>query len=259
MNLWKTRPLQFMILSIGLSFVITGCGVLQGLGQTLGNSAGDESSYTEQEQALESDEWEDFEGIDLSGDDDSDEGIPSEPMPDNQCPKPGTSIDGYIEIEHTWDWSLNREVEKMKIDGKTEADSLCPITISSNTMFAQYCLVPITNTGFIKTEKGVKCGVNSSGWAVVKFEDGICDNGIVHVTILESMEAENANTGSMICPGYTAPYGVYFPFTRTDVEFGLNTSGVVHFTEEANPDPTETFKYEKSWTLFLKCFFELLT
>jgi hypothetical protein len=187
-------------------------------------------NLTSQEQALD------------SGDD-----IPLEPLVDGLCPKEGREMTGFFLITHSWDFSPNRDQEMMKVTGQTAEVSMCPLKLVGTKFSAKPCSVPFNNTGFIKTDDGM-CDVTASGSALIEFEDGYCENGVVTVTVVENLDTDAAYNGAMNCPNVSQPYAPTYPPSRTTVSFKVDSSGSTA-SESLDPDLTNQFKYDKKWTL----------
>ena len=149
-------------------------------------------------------------------------------------------------LSHSWDFSPNRELDKMKIDGQTGASSPCPFSVAGSTVIMEECHVPITNTGFIQTDDG-PCDVTASGEALVSIEDASCDGGVITMTIVETLNPDSG-TGAMNCPNTSQPYFPFYPFSLTTREFHITVGGV-EATESADPDLSGQFMYNKSWSV----------
>ena len=230
MSLSHPRSRLILILSIviGLSLVISGCSIL--------GAAPDpddpDGQYTSQEQALES-------GDDAIPPDDSD----IEPIA-LACPKEVTEF--IMFVSHTWDFSPNRELELMKVNGQTEPSSPCPFSIAGSTVIMEECHVPITNTGFIQTDAG-PCDITASGEALISIEDATCDGGVITMTIIETANPD-VGDGAMNCPGVSQPAFPYYPYSLTTREFKIKVGGF-EASEFVDPDLSGQFMYNKTWTI----------
>ena len=152
MSLSTLRLKLVLVLSILLciAILISGCGILSG-----GKSSSDpDGNYTSQEQALESDDGD----MDIPSDETDLEPVAL------TCPSEMTEF--VLFASHTWDFSPNREVDQMKVDGQTSPSSPCPFSVAGSTVIMEECHVPITNTGFIQTDDG-PCDITASGEALI--------------------------------------------------------------------------------------------
>jgi hypothetical protein len=160
------------------------------------------------------------------------------------CPKEVTEF--VLFVSHNWNFSPNRELEKMRIDGQTSASSPCPFSVAGSTVVMEQCKVPITNTGFIQTDEG-PCDITSSGQALVSIEDASCKDGVITMTIVESINPD-VGDGAMNCPGMSEPYFPLFPFSRTTRSFPIRVGGS-EATEMMDPDLSAQFMYNKTWSV----------
>ena len=236
---WMRDNRHGKVLTIILVFalLLTACSILSAAGEgseeeSLPPDKEEPSSenLTSQEQALD------------SGDD-----IPLEPLVDGLCPKEGNEMTGFFLIVHSWDFSPNRELEMMKVNGQTAEVSMCPMKLVGTKFSAKPCSVPFNNTGFIKTDDGM-CDISASGSALIEFEDGYCEDGVVTVTVVENLDTDAAYNGAMNCPNVSQPYPPTYPPSRTTVRFEVASSGTTA-SESLDPDLTNQFKYDKKWTL----------
>lgn len=232
MSLSTLRLKLVLVLSILLciAVLISGCGILSG-----GKSSSDpDGNYTSQEQALESDDGD----MDIPSDETDLEPVAL------TCPSEMTEF--VLFASHTWDFSPNREVDQMKVDGQTSPSSPCPFSVAGSTVIMEECHVPITNTGFIQTDDG-PCDITASGEALISIEDASCSNGVITMTIVESINPD-VGSGAMNCPNTSQPYFPFFPFSRTTREFQIKIGGMEQ-SESADPGLTGQFKYNKTWAV----------
>ena len=230
MSLSTLRAKLVLVLSIFLclSILISGCGLLGG-----GTASSDpDGNYTSQEQALDS-------GDDPPLDD------PGDVSPVAlACP---SDMEGFgLFLSHTWDFSPNREVDKMKVDGQTAPSSPCLFDVAGSTVIMEECHVPITNTGFIQTDDG-SCDITASGEALITVDDASCKDGVITMTIVETINPD-AGSGAMNCPNTSQPYFPFFPFSRTTLSFNIQIGGA-EASESVDPDISGQFKYDKTWTM----------
>ena len=147
---------------------------------------------------------------------------------------------------HTWDFSPGRQLELMKVEGQTGASSPCPFSVAGSTVIMEQCKVPITNTGFIQTDDG-PCDITASGTALISIEDASCEDGVITMTIVESIDPD-AGSGAMNCPNTSQPYFAVFPFSRTTRSFHIQVGGA-EASESVDPDLSGQFMYNKSWSI----------
>ena len=160
------------------------------------------------------------------------------------CPSEMTEF--VLFASHTWDFSPNREVDQMKVDGQTEPSSPCPFSVAGSTVIMEECHVPITNTGFIQTDDG-PCDISSSGEALISIEDATCKDGVITMTIVETINPD-LGSGAMNCPNTSQPYFPFFPFSRTTLSLNIQVGGA-EASESVDPDLTGQFKYDKTWSM----------
>ena len=149
-------------------------------------------------------------------------------------------------LSHTWDFSPNRDLESMRVNGQTTESSPCHFSVAGSTVIMEECHVPITNTGFIKTDDG-SCDITASGEALVSIEDATCKKGVISMTIVETINPDTG-TGAMNCPNVSQPYFPFYPFSRTTRNFHIQIGGA-EAVESVDPDMTGQFKYDKTWTV----------
>ena len=222
------KLLLALAILVCVSLVSGGCSILKGAA----DPDQDGGQFTSQEQALES-------GDDAPLDDPGD--VSSAAL---ACPKDLTEF--VLFATHTWDFSPNRELELMKVEGQTGASSPCPFSVSGNTVIMEQCKVPITNTGFIQTDAG-PCDITASGTAWISIEDASCEGGVITMTIVETIDPDSGS-GAMNCPETSQPYFPTFPFSRTTREFHIQVGGA-EASESVDPDLTGQFMYNKNWTV----------
>lgn len=231
MSLSTLQSKLFLILSIFLclSLVVSGCSIL---GATADPSDPD-GQYTSQGQALE------------SGDGDAPLDDPGD-VSSAALACPSEMTDFVLFLSHTWDFSPNRELELMKVNGQTAASSPCPFSVAGSTVIMEECHVPITNTGFIQTDAG-PCDITASGEALISIEEASCADGVITMTIVETINPDTG-TGSMNCPETSQPYFPFFPFSSTTRDFHIKVGGA-EASDSADPDLSGQFMYNKLWTV----------
>lgn len=236
------KPLVCLFLLIYLSGMLGACAVLDGGSvlqdqdaaqgdQTQGSVDGDSDELAENHQA------EDDAG---AGDD-----VPPVWV---SCPAEPMEISMFI--HHTWNFSPNRDTEMMSVDGRTGALASCPLTVHRGKVSMKDCIVPVTNGGFIQTEDG-KCSISTSGFAEISLESGFCRDGVITLTLVESLDPDAGYQGTMSCPNVSQPYIPVYPPSLSTLEFHLQTGGI-SAVESADPDLSMQFQYNKEWTLISK-------
>lgn len=254
------RIITYGVIILLTSLCLSGCSTLQ--------TTDDDSRYASQEQALESED--DFsEGIDLSGDEDPENTDPMNPDEDYvalACPAEAT--DGWLSVQHFWNWAPNRNQDQASVDGWTlnesgESDQnfLCPLTVVKDRVYMDQCSVPIGNEGYMMTSNGSQCDIEARGTALVSVEDAYCEDGIIYMTIIEVLDVEHRLDGEKTCPGFEEPWSAIFPTSVTNVAFRIQGPGDYSVdinlrdwekhTEEMDPDITGQFNYVKEWSLEL--------
>lgn len=232
----KTRLAIFFVLAISLTIALTGCSVLQSSGPTSGDGTDEESQYGSQEQALDSEDGD-------SADESSDEDFP---LMLAKCPK--DSMELILVVAHTWDYSPNRDLELMRVNGQTGTFAHCLVTVHGRKVTMEDCQVAITNTGFAQTDEG-PCDISASGFALITADEPYCDaKGNIVITFIESIDADAESSGAMNCPGYSQGWFPYFPHSITTKSFRIQVDGDTKF-EDMDPDLTGQFKYHKEWSL----------
>lgn len=161
------------------------------------------------------------------------------------CPPEPTEY--ILFVTHTFNWSANRDTQHFFIEGSTAASSPCPLTIERADVTAAECRVPYSNSGTIVTDAG-PCHQSGEGFAIVEVE-GSCTDGVVTLTIIESVDPDSAQGASLSCPGVAPyPYLTYYPASHTTGLFTI-ASGGDDFTESVDPDLSGQFAYNKHWSL----------
>jgi hypothetical protein len=159
-------------------------------------------------------------------------------------------------FNHSWDFSHNRELEKFKIDGSTAGAFItCPLAVQGEKVTMYDCAFPITNTGFIQTDAG-KCEINATGGGYLYFEEGSCKDGVVKIRISETVDADEALSGTWDCPKVTQPYFAYYPASWHTLTFFISAQGDTATvtgkrTEIADEmDVSGAYHYTKEWTFY---------
>jgi len=225
----RSTLFQFLIIVVSISLLCGGCSILQ----ATADPDQDGGQYSSQEQALGA--GDDDAPLDNPGD------VSSAAL---ACPQEMTEF--VLFLSHTWDFSPNRELQLMRVEGQTGASSPCPFSVAGNTVIMEQCKAPITNTGFIQTDAG-PCDITASGEALISIEDASCEGGVITMTIVESINPDSGS-GAMNCPQTSQPYFPTFPFSRTTRDFHIQVGGA-EASEFADPDLSGQFMYNKTWTV----------
>ena len=236
-NKKMSQTLLVLVLIAGITFLIAGCSALQSQPDPVGDEEG----------ALDE--------IDLSGEVGDESGSEDGDAPiDNPgdvgsvaiaCPSEVTEFTLFV--SHTWDFSTNRDLEKMRVNGQTNPSSPCPFSVVGSTVIMEECRVPITNNGFIQSDAG-PCDISSSGTALISIDDASCDGGVITMTFEESIDPDSGS-GAMNCPDISQPYFPFFPFSRTTRSFHIMVGGT-DAAESVNPDLSGQFMYNKTWSVY---------
>lgn len=234
----RKRPyliLVFIIITC-LSMIVAGCSVLQNVSQPAG---GDED---------------DFETIDLSGEDGESDDSDGDFSPDDSelplsaygiCPPNPMAM--VLIVNHTWDFSPNRDLEKMKVDGKTAPFAACPLSVHGSQVTMEDCIFPFTSTGYVNTDAG-QCDITASGDAILSVEWAVCEDGKITLTIIETIDTNTETSGAMNCPNKSQPYIPFYPYSGTTRTFDIVVGGFEQ-SEDMDPDLSGQFKYHKEWVL----------
>ena len=226
-----SRLIFVLSIILCISVLLGGCNILSG-----SNTSSDpDGQLASQGQALESGDGEGDAPLDDPGD------VSSAAL---ACPNEVTEF--VLFATHSWDFSPGRELELMKVNGQTAASSPCPFSVAGSTVIMEECSVPITNTGFIQTDAG-PCDITASGVALITIEDAYCEDGVITMTIVETINADTGS-GSMNCPETSQPYFPTFPFSRTTREFHIQVGGA-EASESVDPDLSGQFMYNKTWSI----------
>jgi hypothetical protein len=203
--------------------------------------AGGQRSLNQVEQSLEG-------GGDTSGSDGSAEGQEASGgdtgIVNLTCPEGPVPV--KLAIAHEFNFSPNRMTDEYSVNGTTDPNAWCMLTIVGSKVTAEPCNFSYQYNGFIKGE-GAMCQITGDGRAGLEIT-GRCKDGRVYLTLSEYADDEGL-TGTMSCP--EAPpvdFGTAYPLSQTQVEFGIALGGDT-VTASADPDETGQFSYHKSWTL----------
>lgn len=189
-----------------------------------------------------------FEPLDLSdGEDQSSSGDDVPPV-SLSCPAEPMEISMFV--HHTWNFSPNRETEMMSVEGSTGPLAGCSLTVVRDKVTMEDCVVPFTNQGYLETDAGT-CDITANGFALIALEDGFCEDGVITLTLSETLDPDEEYGGSMNCPNISQPYIPFYPPSLTTREFQIQIGGM-SATETVDPDLSGQFQYSKEWTLVSK-------
>lgn len=160
------------------------------------------------------------------------------------CPKEPVPV--KLAIAHTFNWSPNRETNMISIDGTTEPNAWCMLTIAGSKVTAEPCNFSYHYEGFL-TDGEAMCQLAGDATAALEIT-GRCKDGRVSLELSEYAN-DDGLTGKLYCP--EAPpvdWGCAYPPSRTQTEFAIAQGGDT-VTASRDPDETHSFSYDKSWTL----------
>ncbi|MBI9045677.1 MAG: hypothetical protein JEZ06_14400 [Anaerolineaceae bacterium] len=174
---------------------------------------------------------------------DSDEISPDEGGLSLSCPS--ETFSGKLELNHTFNWSANRDTETFFVEGQTLENAWCLINLIGEKVETEECLVSYTNKGAIQTDAGA-CTITGEGMASIEIS-GSCKDGKISLEISEFPDGELGNL--MECPGnVTQPYPGMYPPSLSTIEFFIAVEGYTA-TEFVEVDATRQFSYNKNWNL----------
>jgi len=232
----KTSNLVLIfIITLCLSMIMAGCSVLQNVSQP--TDGGED----------------DLEMIDLSGEDGDSDDLEGEDTSDvSEVPSimltcPAEPMAMVLIVNHTWDFSPNRDLEKMKVDGKTAPFVSCPLSVHGNQVTMEECIIPFTSNGYVNTDAG-QCDITASGDAILSVEWAVCEDGKITLTIIETIDTNTETNGAMNCPNKSQPYIPFYPYSGTTRTFPIVVGGFEQ-SEDMDPDLSGQFKYHKEWVL----------
>lgn len=231
------------------SVLLSGCG--QGLLSQPDPGSGEEGAFDEIDLSGSSGDADNGgEGEDGSAEENVDDGpkpvmlsCPAEPMNFN------------LELHHTWDFSPNRDTKQFKIDGETAVLVFCPLTIYKETVTMPQCWFPVTNNGTINTDAG-PCTINATGGGYLEMVRGKCKDGVVTITVLETVDADAGLTGENDCPKAVEPFFAFYPASQNTLTYFIAVGGetVTIQGERAvtadEMDISGAYHYTKEWTLY---------
>jgi len=189
----------------------------------------------------------------LSSEDDVDEGGSDEPGV-IQLTCPDEVVDFKLQLNHTFDFSPNRDTEKMLVSGHTSPDVWCLVTLKGKTIEADDCIVDYEYSGFIQGSDG-KCDIQGASTALISIE-GECMEGVdgseiagvaeVYLQITETQDPDADVSGAMNCPGFSSAYIGFYPPSFSVMNFVMEQGGA---SDSDNMDMTGQYEMNKTWTL----------
>ncbi len=188
---------------------------------------------------------EDIDSVDLTGDE-PDQGDESEDIGSVYltCPHE-TPVTFKLELNHTFEFSPD---EKMLITGNTSEGVWCFVVLNGNHIEADECVVDYEFSGYIQGSDA-RCDIQGASTALIEIE-GECMDGNVAEIYLAITEGQNpdADLGGVInCPGFSSPYGSFYPATFSPMAFGIQENGSTD--NDSGLDFSGLYDYDKSWTL----------
>ncbi len=219
----RTLLIRRILIAI-LAILLASCAPTQ--------EAGDEQApgnLTSQEQALESE---------------SDDVGPARV----ECPV--SPLAYKLQLNHTFDFSPNRQTETMQIKGNTSGDAWCLVVVDGTKVEAEDCVVDYTYSGFIQGSDG-KCDVSGSSTALISIQ-GECMPGVqgsefaeIYLEITESENPDGDVSGSLNCPGHAGTYIGFYPPTYFIATFPVTDQP--SYDTDPGPDLTGQFEFSKNY------------
>jgi hypothetical protein len=160
-----------------------------------------------------------------------------------------------LALNHTWDFSPNRDLEHFKIDGKTAVLVFCPLTIYREKVTMPQCWFPVTNNGEINTDAG-PCKINATGGGYLEMVRGKCKDGVVTITVLETVDADAGLTGETDCPKAVEPFFAFYPASQNTLTYMIAVGGETvtikgeRVVKADEMDISGVYHYTKEWTLY---------
>ena len=226
--------LRTLVLTLGIILLGSACTALQSEIEEGGNN------LTSQEQALGSGE-----GSEPLGGDDGGLIYPN-------CPK--GPLPYKLELSHTFDFSPNRETEKMQVKGHTTQDAWCVLTVEGTKVHADDCVVGFDYHGFVQGSDG-KCDISGSSTALISIE-GECMPAAegqegplaeIYLAITEIGDPDADLSGALNCPGHSSAFIGFYPPSFSVMSFPISDSP--YSDSDPGPDRTGQFEYTKTYTL----------
>jgi len=186
------------------------------------------------------------------GSDDSSEGTNPDDIGPAHVKCPESEIPYKLQLNHTFDFSPNRQTELMQVSGKTTSDAWCLVFISGTSVQADDCLVGYDYSGYIQGSDG-KCDVSGSSTALISIE-GECMPGVqgsefaeIYLTITETENPDGDISGALNCPGHSGAYIGFYPPSFFIATFPV--ADTASYDTDPGPDLTGQFEYSKKYIL----------
>jgi len=155
-----------------------------------------------------------------------------------------------LQLNHTFDFSPNRQTEIMQIKGGTTTDAWCLVIVDGTKVEADDCLVGYDYNGFIQGSDG-KCDVSGSSTALISIE-GECMPGVkgsefaeIYLEITESENPDGDVSGALNCPGHSGAYIGFYPPTYFIATFPVTDKP--SYDTDPGPDLTGQFEFSKNY------------
>jgi len=241
-----SRFIRFLALFICFSILMASCG--QAILSQPDSDSGEEEAFDEIDLSGASDDLNEEPGDDSGEGSDGESSDAGDEIPVIMAHCPAEPMAMNLILNHTWDFSPNRDVDKMIVNGSTGAYVSCPLTVHKGQVSMEDCYFPVTNTGHINTDSG-PCDIEATGGAILSLDAGSCEDGIVTLLITEMVDADVGLSGAMNCPKTSQPYFAFYPPSFNSLEFPIGASPAYQ-TEVMDPDLTNQFRYHKEWSLY---------
>jgi hypothetical protein len=232
---WRLRSKHlFITLSIlGFVFFLTGCNTPQA-----SDDDSKQGNLPSQEQALSSDESSENTDPDELG------------LAQIKCPEDATPY--KLQLNHTFDFSPNRQTDQMQVTGHTSENAWCLVNVDGIKVEAEDCIVDFDFNGFVQGDDG-KCDILGSSTALISI-DGECMPGVkgaefaeIYLTITETGNPDAMGGGTLDCPNYSGPYIGFYPPSFYIATFLVTDTP--DYDTDNGPDLTGQFEYQKKYTL----------
>ena len=241
-----TRFFRFLAIFMCFSILLAGCG--QAILSQPDSDTGEEGAFDEIDLSGASDDNNGEPGDDSGEGSDGERNDEGDEIPILMAHCPSEPMAMNLILNHTWDFSPNRDLEKMRVDGSTGAYVSCPLTVHKDQVTMKDCYFPVTNTGYVNTDAG-PCDIQATGGAVLSLDSGSCEDGVVTLLVTEMVNADVGLSGAMNCPKSSQPYFAFYPPSINSLEFPIGPSPAYQ-TEVMDPDLTNQYRYHKEWSLY---------
>jgi hypothetical protein len=163
---------------------------------------------------------------------------------------PDTPLAYKLQLNHTFDFSPNRQTEMMQVTGRTSSDAWCLVIVDGTKVEADDCIVDYNYSGFIQGSDG-KCDVSGSSTALISIE-GECMPGVkgsefaeIYLEITESENPDGDISGALNCPGHSSTYIGFFPPSYFIATFPVTDT--TSYDTDNGPDLTGQFEFNKHY------------